>query len=407
VPLDAQWPDAELDLDAPPDDGTDAADAQLQDGWDPGLDATPDAEPPVMCDAALAGAVEQRLRYAEAQVVASATCESETQYRTCEAAGWSDWSGSFESEQCTVATHRSCGAVVHGGQQLRTRYVAEHASSASGCASQQQSRTCVDGTFGEWSGTYLHPACEVDWQGQCTLDSAIPCAPGTSCVARAPAQELACLGSTGFSCSADEQCVAICLNGTCAARVQPGDWCEEASDCDACSDGSSVDCVTGTCRCGDGGQCSANEQCQNTCVAAMCAPANARCDDDEDCREERKCYRKAGANRCLLADGKTCDTNAACQHVCRASECDALGKPDDVCDENADCAPALVCRSEMCAPAGSKNQPCDENADCAQGLACSTSSADPVCLKAAGQPCTPLSLECVSGICPLLTGVCP
>jgi hypothetical protein len=361
----------------------------------PAGDAEADAAP--MCGSAALGAREQRVRYAAAQVVAPDGCVSETQQRSCGATGWSSWSGSYQSVQCSVTTYRSCGAVMHGAAEQRTRYVSALASSAAGCLSEQQSRTCNDGSFGAWSGTYQFAACAVALQGTCALDSQLPCEQGTTC-SPAQGQPPKCLGATGFACSADAQCVATCIGGVCAAKAEPGGACESAADCAGCSAGSDVDCVDGTCRCSDGADCSANEQCESTCVEESCAPVDELCDDDADCREGRECIRKSSVDTCLLPAGSACQANAQCERVCRASQCSATGTSGDACDENADCFFTLVCRAQQCGARGTLGQACDESADCGTGLSCATLAAMQVCLKAIGQSCT-VPLECATGRC--------
>jgi hypothetical protein len=386
---DADIEDAGLDADAL-DATLDAGEGSLDDGGT-------DAEPP-RCGSAALGAVEQRVRYAEAQVVAPAGCASETQERSCGAGGWSAWSGSYASETCEVATYRSCGAIAHGTQELRVRYVTNLATSSAGCLSQQQARTCDDGSFGAWSGSYQFATCAVDLLGTCALDSQVRCREGTVCSA-ARGQPVKCLGTPGYECSDNEQCVATCIDGECAVKAGPGAACEEAGDCSGCSAGSAVDCLDGACRCSDGAQCSANEQCKETCVDATCAPANQLCDDDADCHDGRECLRKAGEDACLLPDGSDCEQNADCARVCRASTCSAPGSVGGTCDENADCMAMLVCRAQFCASRATLGGTCDENADCAMGLGCGTTiTGQEACLKIAGQACT-LPTECLSGHC--------
>jgi hypothetical protein len=384
--------DAETDaFNAPP------LDAALDAGPDASVDAGADAAAVPHCGSALLGAVEQRVRYAAVQVVAPASCASETQQRSCGASGWSSWSGTYQSEQCSVATYRSCGAVAHGAQEFRTRYVTALANSGAGCLSEQQTRTCNDGSFGAWSGSYQVVSCAIALSGTCALDSQVLCQQGTTCSA-AQGQPPKCLGTPGFDCSANTQCVATCIDGECAAKAEPGAACDELADCAGCSSGSVVDCVDNTCRCGDGAECSANQQCKATCVDQTCAPANELCDDDADCRDGRECLRKSGVDACLLPEGSACSENASCERVCRESECSAPGTVSDSCDENADCSVFLVCRAQLCAQRGTLGQTCDESSDCGTGLSCGQLGLSDVCLKVAGQPCT-LPLECASGRC--------
>jgi hypothetical protein len=197
--------------------------------------------------------------------------------------------------------------------------------------------------------------------------------------------------------------VITCLGGACGAQATPGQACEEAADCTGCSNGAAVDCVSGSCRCANGADCSDDAQCQNTCVTSTCAPVDALCDDDLDCRGERKCRKKSGVKSCLLPDGNTCTANVQCEHVCRDGQCAAVGRSGDDCDENADCSLALVCRSGSCAAQATLGGSCDENADCMQGMGCATLLTNPMCLKSFGQSCT-IALECLTGRCSSSSG---
>ena len=105
------------------------------------------------CDGVSLGVIQQRIRYAESQVVEPATCRSETQSRTCTESGFSAWSGGFQAESCAVSTVRSCGATVSGGTESRQLYPVAKTDDYTKCAPETQTRTCTDGTWSDWSGS--------------------------------------------------------------------------------------------------------------------------------------------------------------------------------------------------------------------------------------------------------------
>jgi len=49
----------------------------------------------------------------------------------------------------------------HGGKDSRTRWASSSVNAPAKCQSQTQTRTCNDGTFSAWSGTYTKTACSV------------------------------------------------------------------------------------------------------------------------------------------------------------------------------------------------------------------------------------------------------
>lgn len=98
---------------------------------------------------------------------AGSTCTSEEQTRTCDDGTWGDWSGSYFYESCSVDDYASCDATPHGGEQTRTRYQSESVAFGGTCTSEQQTRTCDDGTWGDWSGSYGYDACTVDDPAPC------------------------------------------------------------------------------------------------------------------------------------------------------------------------------------------------------------------------------------------------
>ncbi len=112
------------------------------------------------------GTVEKQTRF-EASLVDSGECKSEEQTRTCGNGAWSDWSGTFTAEICDVEGARRCGSTLHGENEKRVRYENAVVPYAAECVSQQQTRVCTNGTFGVWSGTYEAEACSKAAPADC------------------------------------------------------------------------------------------------------------------------------------------------------------------------------------------------------------------------------------------------
>jgi hypothetical protein len=371
---------------------------------------------------ACTGAAQQaRLRFEQAQVVAPAVCTSETQKRTCSGGNFTAWSGTFSAESCELAPYASCGSVVHGAQEKRTRYQVATASSVDDCKAETQTRTCDDGVFDEWTGSYQAESCQVSFLGGCSLfGSSFSCETGTTCMFKAPISAI-CLGAIGHGCGANGDCVSgTCALGTCTLRSSPGQACDEQADCAGCvGSGTSVSCAQNSCRCSDTSTCTANDQCLGTCVSNKCVAANTTCDNSEDCRDAYQCTTPAGKTKgCYLPDGQACAANSACAHVCRGALCAALGQKDEDCDENVDCKSGLTCRAGKCAALATVGLACEESADCEQTqlmpLICAPYVAGAItfqaCLVASGGACGSSNTACASGVCSSSgsgpTGIC-
>lgn len=358
----------------------------------------------VSCDGVAVGETQQRTRYAQAQVVAPDTCQSELQTRTCEAGGFSDWTGTYDAESCVSATVRSCGPVASGDSQTRTRFFAATVDNYMQCQSEEQTRTCTDGSFSAWTGTARYASCSVSFLGQCNPLSSIACEPQTSCVGfwPLPAQ---CLGLNGHSCTENADCKGTCVEQSCvAAQVARGGACDDAADCAACT-GGQVACSNKACLCGDGAACANNNECVGTCVAQQCVPANTTCDKSDDCRDGRTCV-KAGVSAtgtCLLPSGAACTDNAQCEVICRVDMCAGLGIEGDACDEGADCAAGLSCSgasgAQHCTSLAAQGESCAQTSDCQSPLVCRMVSGSMQCATAAtlASPCT-ADGDCAAGL---------
>src|SRR5262245_12507997 len=67
---------------------------------------------------------EERIRYATDAVPFGELCNGQTQMRTCENGLWTPWSGTFTEKFCYVRGSTNCDDTPHGGEQTRIRYPA-------------------------------------------------------------------------------------------------------------------------------------------------------------------------------------------------------------------------------------------------------------------------------------------
>lgn len=121
------------------------------------------------CGAIAHGDSEDRIRYQEATVAATSSCIAETQSRECDNGVWQTWSGTYTEATCVVTGRPSCDATPHGNDETRRRYAAESVAAGSLCVSESQTRTCSDGVWGAWSGTYTFVSCAVDGANSCGI----------------------------------------------------------------------------------------------------------------------------------------------------------------------------------------------------------------------------------------------
>lgn len=167
-------PDMEEDTDSdglPDGSGTEPQDLDGQ-SEEPGPEVTMGEPEPEHCIAsegaiAEAGVVERRTRYASAQVPFGETCESEEQTRRCDAGTWSQWSGSFAAAECQVSEPANCDGAAHSTIQQRERFASEVVPFGQLCEAETQERTCLDGTWTEWTGNHTTEQCEVALPAGC------------------------------------------------------------------------------------------------------------------------------------------------------------------------------------------------------------------------------------------------
>ena len=74
---------------------------------------------------------------------------------------------------------------------------------------------------------------------------------------------LACLGDDGTAgCTANADCVNVCIGGTCASPASTNEACDATDDCAA-----SHTCVGGECLLDNGETCTTNSECEGNCAA--------------------------------------------------------------------------------------------------------------------------------------------
>jgi hypothetical protein len=332
------------------------------------------------CGDAVSGQHEERQAFAALSVTSPGACESETQVRTCEDGRWSRWSGSFNYAACTVS-YRSCEGVAHGASESRMRYPAAIVDDYQACTAETQTRVCNDGTFSGWSGSAAATSCEVALYGVCSKSST--CHEGQCASSHTMFFTSQCLVPDGGTCTEDDQCINTCVGGVCAPEASAGQACDGAGDCNvlACTGApASASCTDQLCQCPSGVFCTSNDQCVGTCAALSCRPINTVCDtgDAADCTGAFSCVSK----RCVLPEGSACNANSVCRNACRELICAPLGTYGQICDESADCANGLAC-SKTAGSDGHRVCLLDTGVACSAASACASNKCS-----CTGQNCT-------------------
>jgi hypothetical protein len=117
--------------------------------------------PAASCDGVLHGLSEQRTMYADTSAPYGEACEKETQSRTCDDGFWTEWTGSYVYESCAVVPPAACGGVAHGTVESQQRYADFSVPFGSSCVSEIQTRVCTNGSFSSWTGSYQNTQCSV------------------------------------------------------------------------------------------------------------------------------------------------------------------------------------------------------------------------------------------------------
>jgi hypothetical protein len=95
------------------------------------------------CDGEPHGAEQSRKRYETTSVLTGKACVFETQTRTCDNGTWSDWYGTYGEEKCEVEGFKNCGDTPHSSEENRVRWQAASVPYGSTCESQEQVRVCA------------------------------------------------------------------------------------------------------------------------------------------------------------------------------------------------------------------------------------------------------------------------
>ncbi len=128
---------------------------------------TCDVDGPKSCGDLANGASESRVRYKSSLVGFGEKCESEKQERICNNGSFSEWSGSFIHESCEVGKAKSCGDVSHGASESRIKFRSSSVAFGGKCESEKQTRVCKNGDFSAWSGSFKYDECSVDGAKDC------------------------------------------------------------------------------------------------------------------------------------------------------------------------------------------------------------------------------------------------
>ena len=173
----------------------------------------PTVQPKLSCGSIPHNGTESRVAYSACSVPYGQSCSTiqQSQTRTCNNGTWSAWSGSFTNLTCSVAAASSCGNTPNNGTESRIAYSASSVPYGQSCSTIQQSqtRTCNNGTWSAWSGTFTNLTCSVAAASSC---GNIASGEGDTRVRYQTAT--APLGST---CVSEIQ-TALCING------QLGNW---------------------------------------------------------------------------------------------------------------------------------------------------------------------------------------
>jgi len=178
----------------------------------------------------------------------------------------------------------------------------------------------------------------------------VDCALGQTCIAGS------CLLDDGGTCSGDTECVNTCISGTCQAFAGTSGSCDDSFDCTG-----GHTCTTGTCLLDDGGACGGDSECVNTCIGGTCQAYSGTagtCDDSFDCTGAHTCT----TGSCLLDDCGACSDDSECVNTCIGGSCQAFAGTSGSCDDSFDCTSGHTCNSGSCLL--DDNGACSDDAEC-------------------------------------------
>ena len=110
---------------------------------------------------------ESRVAYSSSSVAYGQVCVQQNQTRTCNNGSWSNWSGTYQALSCSVQAAASCGSTPHNGIESRVAYSTSSVAYGQSCAQQNQTRTCNNGSWSSWSGSYQYLSCSVQGAASC------------------------------------------------------------------------------------------------------------------------------------------------------------------------------------------------------------------------------------------------
>lgn len=128
---------------------------------EPTIPSEPVVVVPKDCGDVKNGETISRVQYKAATVSFGLFCQEETQTSTCNDGVLSDWTGSFTNASCSILAPSNCGSVAHGSSETRLMYQNSEVAYGSSCSSEAQTRTCNNGTFTAWSGSFQNNTCIV------------------------------------------------------------------------------------------------------------------------------------------------------------------------------------------------------------------------------------------------------
>ena len=108
----------------------------------------------------VAGESESRTMYLTSNVSFGSTCISEVQTRTCENGSFTPFSGSYSYSACEVLAPANCGLVSHGGKEQRIRYRQTQSILPQTCEAETQERICHNGSWSDFSGSFSFSTCQ-------------------------------------------------------------------------------------------------------------------------------------------------------------------------------------------------------------------------------------------------------
>lgn len=148
-------------------------------------------DPAANCGNVAHNQTQSRTRYQAMIVPFGSTCTSERQSRTCNNGSFTNYSGSFQFDSCSVQPALNCGSIRHGQTETRTRYQSSSVTAPANCVSETQTRTCTNGSFSNFTGSFIHSSC--------TVNQPAPQPIPTNGIALIQGSCLNCHGSGGFA----------------------------------------------------------------------------------------------------------------------------------------------------------------------------------------------------------------